>query len=163
MVRLSKRAVVCFGRSYGVSRSLSVRLCCDTYLVLKLTKTNTSLKVVVLSASAPLFCDHLCPQCLCIHYQLFLKFLYSSMFHECWWSVFYWRNSASMHIGSIVVSLLVFFYLCETYFSLVSNGSPYLPAAIVSIHSCSELAPTHMSSRSSHWHHSVSFSAVVCL
>ena len=53
--------------------------------------------------------------------------------------------------------------LCESYFSAVNKGSPYLPAAIVRIHSCLELAPTHMSSPSSHWQHSVSFSAVVCL
>ena len=44
----------------------------------------------------------------------------------------------------------VFYNLCETYFSPVSKGSSYLPAAIVRMRGCSELAPTHMSSRSSH-------------
>ena len=42
------------------------------------------------------------------------------------------KDVASTRIGPIVVSLLVFF-ICETYFSPVGGGSPYLSAAIVRI------------------------------
>jgi hypothetical protein len=73
-------------------------------------ETNISLKATVLSASALVCCDHLCPECLCRRNQSFLKFLYSSMstcgVHEATLTE---KGVASTPSGSIVVSLVLSF------------------------------------------------------
>ncbi len=74
------------------------------------------------------------------------------------------KDVASTRIGSIVVSLLVFF-ICVRLILVQWPGvlrtcqqRSYVLYAI-----CSELAPTHMSSPSSQWQNSVSSFAVACL
>ncbi len=92
-------------------------VCRDTELVLRLTKANIFLQATSLSTSALVCVDQLFPQFLCMCNQLFLKYLYSSAFswgvHEANLTE---KDVASTRIGSIVVSLLVFFICVRLIF-----------------------------------------------